>query len=197
MEFKPSTIRHGSTSPSPAQQNPTLLNSPDSPGLGSFIHCKQAASVTRRRLPLPVDERDHGGKDLLVQARGHALHTLHSCHLEPYSGEEGRVDIPWSGPCLGPRLSLQCHHYWPQCIVPHRTHTHVPLLLKLLTILGPSSSVLPSLPGSCVTWPYLPNLHCDLLLNPQGSTQRHRLREACLDHHHHPIKPIPRSTLLF
>ena len=73
-------------------------------------------------------------------------------------------------------------------------HTHVPLLLKLLTFLGPSSSVLPSLPGSCVTWPYLPNLHCDLLLNPQGSTQRHLLREACLDHHQ-PIKPIPRSTL--
>ena len=194
MEFKPSTIRHGSTTPSPAQHNSTLLISP---GLGSFIHCKEAASVTGRRLPLPVDERDHGGKDLLVQARGHALHTLHSCHLEPYSGEEGGglaprgQDLAWGRGRRSNAIITGLSASSPNA------HTHVPLLLKLLTFLGPSSSVLPSLPGSCVTWPYLPNLHCDLLLNLQGSTQCHLLMEACLDHHHQPIKPIPRSTLLF
>ena len=64
------------------------------------------AARPEERLPLPVDERDHGGKDLLVQAGGHALHTLHARHLEPCSGEERRVGIPRSGPCLGPGTSL-------------------------------------------------------------------------------------------
>ena len=126
---------------SPAQQNPTLLNSP---GLGSFTCCKETTSIPEGRLPLPVDERDHGGKDLLVQAGGHALHTLHARHLEPCSGEERRVGIPRSGPCLGPGTSLLALEHLPP------PHTHITLLLKLLMSLGSSSSVLSGPPGSCV-----------------------------------------------
>lgn len=35
---------------------------------------------------VPVDERHHGSKELLVEPRGHALHTLHSRHLRPWHG---------------------------------------------------------------------------------------------------------------
>ena len=182
VELKPAPS--SSKTHSPAQQNPTLLNSP---GLGSFTCCKETTSIPGRRLPLPVDERDHSGKDLLVQARGHALHTLYAGHLEPCSAEERRVGILRSGPCLEPGTSLLAL----ENLAPH---THITLLLKLLVSLGSSSSVLSGPPGSCVT---LPLLHCDLLVIPQGSTQCHLLREACCNHCHEPIRPILRTILPF
>lgn len=54
--------------------------------LGGAHYALQKARVRSDRPPLPVDEGGHGHKELFVQARGHPLHTFHTCHLEPWDG---------------------------------------------------------------------------------------------------------------
>lgn len=51
--------------------------------------CKRHG-LSQTRTLLPVDEGDHSHEEFLVQARGHPLYTLHTCHLQPWHGETER-----------------------------------------------------------------------------------------------------------
>lgn len=112
--------------------------------LVSFAHRQRGQFRVWEWLQLPVDEWDHSGKELLVQARGHPLNTLHACHLEPWSGKENGVGILWSRPCW--------RHHSRGITTGLRqspSFTHIPSRLKFYThaLLGPSSSVYQDLQG--------------------------------------------------
>lgn len=52
--------------------------------------CCKRPGLSLTRILLPVDEGDHSHEEFLVQAGGHPLHTLHTCHLQPWHGETGK-----------------------------------------------------------------------------------------------------------